>query len=119
VVGAGRRLRAEKPEVRIVAAQPDSPLHGIEGWKHLPTALVPPIYDPAVADDHEVVRTEEAYAMVRRLAREEGLLVSPSAGAACAAALRVAQRIAEGTVVVLFADGGQKHLHDRFLAEGA
>jgi cysteine synthase B len=119
LVGVGRKLRETKPGVRLVAAQPDSPLHAIEGWKYLPTALVPEIYDPTLADEHEVVSTEAAYHMVRRLAREEGLFVSPSAGAACVAACRVAERIAAGTIVVLFADGGEKHLHERLLAEGA
>ena len=119
LVGVGRRLREHKPDVRLVAAQPDSPLHAIEGWKHLPTALVPAIYDPTLADEHAIVSTEEAMFMVQRLAREEGLFVSPSAGAACAVACRVAERLREGTVVVLFADGGEKHLHDRSSAEGA
>jgi cysteine synthase B len=89
----------------------------MEGLKHLPTALVPPIYDPSLADEQETVTTEEAYDMVRRLAREEGLLVGVSSGAALAAALRVAARRRRGVVVTVFPDGGDRYLGERLWDE--
>lgn len=95
--------------VRIVAVQPDDPLHGIEGWKHMPTALRPAIWDERAADVHMVQGTEEAIAMTRRLAREEGIFSGPSGGAAVAAAVRVA-REESGRIVVLIADGGERYL---------
>ena len=107
IVGVSRALRPK--HVRIVAVQPDDPLHGIEGWKHMPTALRPAIWDERVADVHSVMATEEALAMTKRLAREEGIFSGPSGGAAVAAALRVA-REEPGRVVVLIADGGERYL---------
>ncbi len=95
--------------VRVVAVQPDDPLHGIEGWKHMPTALRPAIWDERVADVHMVQGTEEALAMTRRLAREEGIFSGPSGGGAVAAAVRVA-REESGRIVVLIADGGERYL---------
>ncbi len=95
--------------VRIVAVQPDDPLHGIEGWKHMPTAMRPAIWDERVADVHMVQGTEEAIAMTRRLARDEGIFTGPSGGAAVAAAMRVA-REESGRIVVLIADGGERYL---------
>lgn len=112
-VGTARRLRELAPHVRLISMQPDSPLHAMEGLKHLPTALVPPIYDPSLAHEEETVTTEEAYVMVRRLAREEGLLVGVSSGAALAAALRVAARRRRGVVVTVFPDGGDRYLGER------
>lgn len=105
--GVSRALRPRG--VRIVAVQPDDALHGIEGWKHLPTALRPAIWDEALADRHAVVSTEEAVAMMRRLAREEGIFAGPSGGGAVSAALAIA-REQEGTIVVLIADGGDRYL---------
>ena len=95
--------------VRIVALQPDSGLHGIEGWKHMPTALRPAIWDESLADQHRAVSTEAAHAMALRLAREEGVLSGPSGGAAVAAALDLAREEA-GRIVVLIADGGERYL---------
>jgi S-sulfo-L-cysteine synthase (O-acetyl-L-serine-dependent) len=107
VVGASRALRPKG--VRIVAVQPDAALHGIEGWKHMATAIRPLIWDEALADDHRTVGTDAAIAMAKRLAREEGILSGPSGGGAVAAALGVA-REQEGVVVALLADGGERYL---------
>lgn len=107
VVGLSAALRSRG--VRIVAVQPDDALHGIEGWKHMPSALRPAIWDEGVADVHMTQGTEEAIVMTRRLAREEGIFTGPSGGAAVAAALRVA-REQTGIIVVLIADGGERYL---------
>ncbi|HZP95011.1 MAG TPA: pyridoxal-phosphate dependent enzyme [Candidatus Limnocylindria bacterium] len=107
VVGVSRALRAKG--VRIVAVQPDAALHGIEGWKHMPTAIRPAIWDESVADVHMTQATDEAIDMTRRLAREEGIFTGPSGGAAVAAAMRVA-REETGRIVVLIADGGERYL---------
>lgn len=110
VVGAGRRLRELKPGVEIVAVEPDSGLHGIEGLKHMAAAIVPAIYDPSVHHRKISVRTEAAYDMARRLAREEGLLVGQSSGAAVVGALVVARDLREGVIVVICPDGGDRYL---------
>jgi len=107
VVGISKALRPNG--VRIVAVQPDDALHGIEGWKHMPTALRPAIWDERVADVHMTQSTDEAIAITRRLAKEEGIFTGPSGGAAMAAALRVAREEA-GRIVVLIADGGERYL---------
>jgi S-sulfo-L-cysteine synthase (O-acetyl-L-serine-dependent) len=107
VVGVSRALRPKG--VRIVAVQPDDALHGIEGWKHMPTALRPAIWDERVADVHMTQGTDEAIEMTRRLAREEGIFTGPSGGAAVAAATRLA-REESGRIVVLIADGGERYL---------
>ena len=107
IVGLSRALRPK--DVRIVAVQPDDALHGIEGWKHMASAIRPPIWDEAVADVHMTQSTEEAIAMTRRLAKDEGIFTGPSGGAAVAAALRVA-REETGRIVVLIADGGERYL---------
>ena len=107
VVGVSRALRPRG--VRIVAVQPDDALHGIEGWKHMATAIRPAIWDEAVADRHRVMGTEEAIAMTRRLAKEEGIFSGVSGGAAVAAACAVAREEA-GRIVVLIADGGERYL---------
>ncbi|GIV83046.1 MAG: hypothetical protein KatS3mg052_0053 [Candidatus Roseilinea sp.] len=112
--GAGRRLRELNPKIRLISLQPDSPLNAIEGWKHMPTAIRPQIYDPALADENIEIATEEAHAMARQLAREAGLFVSPSAGGAVAGALRVAERLKEGVIVTLLADAGYKYVSERF-----
>ena len=117
-VGVARRLRRDRPDVRCLALQPDSPLHGMEGLKHLETALVPGIYDAALADGHLTCSTERAYAMTRRLAREEGLLVGVSAGANVAAALDVAGELEEGVVVTVLCDTGTRYLSERFWDAG-
>src|SRR6187397_1656580 len=98
-VGVGRRLRELDPSIRLVSVQPDSPLHALEGLKHMETAIVPGIYEPSLADEDMRVSTEDAYTMVRRLAREEGLLVGISGGAALAAALKVAKTAANAVIV--------------------
>lgn len=107
IVGVSRALRTRG--VRIVAVQPDDALHGIEGWKHMPSAMRPPIWDEAVADVHMTMGTDDAVAMTRRLAKEEGIFTGPSGGAAVAAAIRVA-REQSGRIVVLIADGGERYL---------
>ena len=120
-VGVGRRLRAFEREqnrrIELVSVQPDSPLHGLEGLKHMDTAIVPGIYDRSLANEDLRIDTEVAYQMVRRLALEEGLLVGPSSGAALAAVLRVAKRIHDGVIVTVFCDGGEKYLTQRFWNE--
>ena len=117
-VGVSRRLRRDVPGVECWAVQPASPFHGIEGVKHMETALVPGIWDPALADGILRVETEQAYEMTRRLAREEGLLVGISSGANVAAALELARRLqAEGkpaVIVTVLCDDGQKYLSEEF-----
>lgn len=115
LTGVARYLRQYNPEIQIIAVQPDAPFHGLEGLKHMPSAIRPGIFDPALPDRTLEVETEAAYEMVRRLAREEGLFVGISAGAAALAALRVAQEMEEGTVVTLFPDAGYKYLSDEAL----
>jgi cysteine synthase B len=117
-VGTGRRLRDMNPEVRLISVQPTSSKHGLAGLKHMASAIVPGIYDPLLADEDASVETEEALAMVRRLAREEGLLVGISSGAALVAALQVAREQTEGVVVTLFPDGGDKYLSESFWEDG-
>jgi cysteine synthase B len=108
-VGTGRRLREWKPEIQLISLQPDAALHGLEGWKHLETAVVPEIYDPCVADANEEVSTEEAHAMIRAAYEKEGLLLSPSAAANLVGAIRVAQRLQEGIVVTMLPDNADKY----------
>ncbi len=110
LVGAGRRLREYDPEVEAIAVEPDSGMHGIEGLKHMGSAIVPGIYDPSVHTHVISVRTEAAYAMARRLAAEEGLLVGQSTGAAVVGALAVAHSLLEGVVVAVAPDGGDRYL---------
>ena len=116
-VGVGRRLREFNAQIRLVAMQPDTPFHGLEGLKHYETAMIPRIYDGTLADEQVSVTTEEAHAMVRRLAREEGVFAGVSAGAAAVAAIRVAAGLREGVVVTVFPDAGFKYLSDRFWEE--
>jgi len=118
-IGSARLLKEMKPSVRVISFQPDSGFHGLEGLKHMATALVPRIYDPGLADGDLAVETEEAYAMTRRLAREEGMLVGVSSGAAAVSALRVAQQLTEGVVVTVFPDSGDKYLSLSFWGEDA
>ena len=119
-VGTARGLKEMNPGIRCISLQPDSAFHGLEGWKHMASAIVPKIYDPALADDDLPVHTETAYAMAKRLAREEGLLVSPSAAAALCGCIEVARRLprdAHAVIVTVFADGGDKYLSERFWDE--
>jgi len=111
-VGVGRRLREFNEEIVLASVQPDSPLHGLEGLKHMESAIVPGIYDSKLADEDVRVGTEEAYEMTRRLAQEEGLLVGISSGANLAGALKVAGK--DAVVVVVFCDGGERYLSERF-----
>jgi cysteine synthase B len=113
-MGIGRRLRRFNPAIRLISFQPDRPFHGLEGLKHMESAIVPGIYDPALADEDLRVDTERAYEMVRRLAREEGLLAGISSGAALAVSLDVARRLESGVVVTIFPDGAEKYLSDSF-----
>ncbi|HYL34887.1 MAG TPA: cysteine synthase family protein [Bryobacteraceae bacterium] len=117
-VGNSRRLRQEVPNMTCISAQPSSGFHGLEGLKHMPTAIVPGIYDPSIADDNVWIETEDAYAMCRRLAREEALLVGISSGANLVAALAVARQLAEagrkGVIVTVLCDGAYKYLSESF-----
>jgi cysteine synthase B len=113
-IGTSRRLKDFDPSIQCISFGPDSPLHGLEGLKHLPTALVPGIYDPSLADDHLIVATEEAYAMTRTLARNEGLYVGISSGAALAVSLRLAAQIKNGIIVTIFPDGGSRYSSEKF-----
>jgi cysteine synthase B len=114
LMGCTRYLKEKNPALHAVAVQPDSPLHGLEGLKHMPTSIVPGIYDPNLPDETLFIRTEEAYRQVKRLAKEEGLLVGISSGAALAAALMVASRIQTGCIVMIFPDGGTRYLDETF-----
>jgi len=117
LVGTGRRLREHDRRVRLIAVQPDSPLHGVEGLKHLASASTPGIYDPSLVDEVITISTEEAQATARRMAREDGVLVGVSSGANVAAARRVASRISVGVVVTILCDGGLRYLSERFWDE--
>lgn len=121
-MGTVRRLKELNPEVQAISMQPDSPFHGLEGLKHMATALVPAIYDPGLADRNIEVETEAAYAMAKRLAREEGLLVGVSAAAAAAACEQIAKEEAEAgrsaTIVTVLPDSADKYLSERFWEEG-
>ena len=118
LMGAGRRLKEFSPSVQIVSVEPDSPFHGLEGLKHMGSAIRPGIFDANFADAALAVRTEDAHAMALRLAREEGYLVGISSAAAMIGALRVAEALAEressGTVVTLFPDNAYKYLSEAF-----
>jgi cysteine synthase B len=115
-VGVSRRLREFNSSIRLISVQPDSPLHGLEGLKHMATAIVPGIYDPSLADEDIGVSTEEAFDLTRQLARD-GLFVGISSGANLAGALRVARQTSDAVIVVVFCDGGEKYLSERFWDE--
>ena len=115
ITGVARYMRQFNPEVEFIAVQPDSPFHGLEGLKHMSTAIQPAIYDPSLPDRIIEVPTEAAYEMVLRLAREEGLFVGVSSGAAAVAALEVAKELDKGMVVTIFPDAGYKYLSDKEL----
>ena len=117
-IGTARRLKDLNPRIRCISFQPDSPFHGLEGMKHMPSAIKPGIYDPKVADENLEISTEEAYEMTLRLAREEGILAGVSSGAAMVAALKVARAISKGIIVTIFPDSGDKYLSERFWDEG-
>jgi cysteine synthase B len=119
-VGTTRRLKELNPKIRCISMQPDSGFHGLEGLKHMATAMVPAIYEPSIADEDVAVATEDAYRMVRRLAREEGILAGVSSGAALCACFDVARRLPRGqqaVMVTVFPDSGEKYLSERFWSE--
>lgn len=116
-IGTARRLRELNPKIKLISMQPDSPFHGLEGMKHLESAIVPGIYDPSVADENLEVETEAAIEMVKTLARGEGWFVGISAGANIVAALRVAEKLEEGVVVTVLCDSANKYLSDKFWEE--
>jgi S-sulfo-L-cysteine synthase (O-acetyl-L-serine-dependent) len=117
--GTSRRLKEYNPHIRAISVEPNSPLHGLEGLKHMPTAVVPGIYDPSLADARIQVETEEAQSMMKLLAREQGLLVGPSSGANVCAALRLARTLPSGSVVVtVLCDGGERYLSESYWEEG-
>jgi cysteine synthase B len=119
-VGTTRRLKELNPAIRCVSLQPDASFHGLEGWKHMATAIRPAIYDDRLADENLGVSTEAAYRLVKRLAREEGLLVSPSSAAALLGCFEVAARIPKNekaVMVTVFADSASKYLNERFWDE--
>ena len=119
-VGTTRRLKEFNPAIRCVSFQPDSGFHGLEGLKHLATAIVPGIYDPTLADEDLAVRTEDAHQLVRRLAREEGILGGVSSGAALWACIDVARRLAaneRAVIVTVFPDSGEKYLTEQFWSQ--
>ena len=113
-MGVGRRLREFNPDIQLISVQPDSPMHGVEGLKHMETAIRPGIYDDTLADEDVRVTTERAYAFTRRLASEEGMLVGVSSGAALAVALDLSERVRNGVIVVVFPDSGTRYLTERF-----
>jgi cysteine synthase B len=114
LVGTGRRLKEYNPEIKIFGVQPDSGFHGIEGLKHIETAIRPGIYDESILKDTFFVKTEDAYEMTVRLAKEEGLWVGPSSGAAFWASLRLAESIDWGMIVTIFPDGGDRYFSTAF-----
>ena len=116
--GVGRRLKELNPAIRLISMEPDSPIHGLEGLKHLPTSRMPGIFDPTLADEAVEVETEAAQDMTRRLSRKEGLFVGVSSGANVVAALALARRLPPDSVVVtILCDGGERYLSERFWSE--
>jgi S-sulfo-L-cysteine synthase (O-acetyl-L-serine-dependent) len=119
-MGVTRRLKEFNQAIRAISVQPDEPFHGLEGLKHMATAIVPPIYDPSLADEDLAVRTEDAFTIVRRLAHDEGILAGVSSGAAMCACLRVAEKLPRGenaAIVTIFPDSGDRYLSERFWDE--
>lgn len=118
LIGTGKRLKELNATIEVISAQPDSPFHGIEGWKHMETAIKPGIYDDTFADRNMGIRTEDSYDMALQLARHEGYLVGPSGAAAMVAALHIAEEIAQrgesGVVVTIFPDNAYKYLSESF-----
>lgn len=119
-MGTARRLREFNPRIRCISVQPDSGFHGLEGLKHMATAIVPSIYDPRLADEDLGIRTEDAQVMTKRLAREEGILAGVSSGAALCGCLEVARHLPRGesaVILTVFPDSGDKYLSERFWKE--
>lgn len=117
LMGIGKRLREFNPSIKIIAVEPNCPLHGLEGLKHMATSIVPEIYDTQFPDRIIKVDTEEAFDMVKRLSREEGLFVGASSGAAMVAVLEFAKEVDYGLIVVIFPDGGDKYLSTRMFSD--
>jgi len=113
-MGTARRLRKFSPAIKLISFQPATAFHGLEGLKHMESAIVPGIYDPGLADEDLRVESEDAFEMVRRLAREEGVMAGISSGAALAATLQVARRLDKGLIVTVFPDGAEKYLTEKF-----
>ena len=117
-VGTSRRLHRDMPHVKCISAQPSSGFHGLEGLKHMPSAIIPAIYDSSLADDNIWIETEDAYDMVRRMARDEALLVGISSGANMVAARTVGKRLAQAgeqaVIVTVLCDGAEKYLSESF-----
>ena len=107
--GTGRRLKQFDSDIRLISVQPELAMHGLEGWKHMETARVPPIYTPALADEQRTVSTEEAHEVLKEAANQEGLLLSPSSAANLAAALKLSRELEEGIIVTVFPDDGSKY----------
>jgi cysteine synthase B len=116
-MGVGRRLREYDRDIRLVAFQPDSPFHGLDGMKHMESAIVPGIYDAGLADEQRTVSTEDAFAMMKRLSREEGLLAGVSAAASVCVALRLARELTAGVVVTILPDSASRYMSERFWQE--
>ncbi len=117
LIGTGRRLKEYNPDIKIIGVQPDSGFHGIEGLKHIETAIRPGIYDEFIIDGTFFVNTEDAYSMATRLAKEEGLLVGPSSGAAFLASLKLAESVDSGVIVTIFPDGGDRYFSTAYCDE--
>lgn len=117
LTGVAKSLREYNPQIQIIAAQPDSPFHGLEGLKHMETSIQPAIFNPATPDQNLEIPTEQAYEMVQRLVREAGYFVGISSGAAAVAALQIARQLEAGVVVTVFPDAGYKYLSDKKLWE--
>ena len=120
-VGVTRRLKRDLPHVQCISMQPSTGFHGLEGLKHMPTAIVPGIYDESLADENVWIETEDAYKMVRRAAREEGVLIGISSGANLVAARKVGRRLADksesAVIVTVLCDGADKYLSEHFWDE--
>jgi cysteine synthase B len=116
-VGVSRRVKELNPNVQCISVQPDNAFNGLEGLKHMPTAIRPAIYDPYLADKNIGIRTETAYEMARKLARSEGLFVGISAAAAVVSAVEIARELSKGLIVTLLPDNGYKYLSERYLNE--
>lgn len=116
-MGVTRFLKAQDPNIRCYSVEPDSPFHGLEGLKHMETALVPSIYDPNIADDRLEAPTEASFELVQKLASTEGILVGPSCAAALWGVQHIAQQLEQGVIVTIFPDGGERYLSDSHIWE--
>jgi cysteine synthase B len=116
LMGTGRRLKEYNPDIQVISVEPSTPIHGLEGMKHMATSIVPGIYDDHFPDRKLMVDTEDAYTAVKRLASEEGFFVGYSSGAALVASLKVASEIDRGLIVTIFPDRGDRYLSTSFWA---